>query len=163
MLDYIVTPIASSILFRIRGGGLLDAPRWAWVAATAALCYFAADNWLFAACWLWVYLVIGISPTHALFTAIHGNMPIRRDHWLFQWQQEWASFAKGRLYGVVYGVMRSLPALPAFIIMAAYSGSLLPLAGFVIALHGVVYYFARSVPIAEYVIGYALGLGLVCL
>lgn len=148
----LINMIVSAILFRQRG---TDAPRWLWLAIMTGLAYAYSQYVTQTLLWLWVFVVMGCFPTHVLFSAIHGIPPGRRDHWLFQWMQDIALNFDGKAVGVFYGVVRALPALPAFILLGKPAMAIL-------LLHGAVYYlwglrWEKTVRNSEWTIGGVIG------
>ena len=153
----LINMLVSAILFRQRGTVI---QRGLWLAIMTGLAYAYSQDVTQTLLWLWVFVVMGCFPTHVLFSAIHGNLPGRRDHWLFDWMQTIARRFKGKAVGVVYGAVRALPALPAFILLGKPAMA-------VLLLHGVVYYLwglrgeVNAVRNSEFTIGAILGMFLV--
>jgi len=88
--------------------------------------------------WLWVLVVMGAFPTNGLLSATHGNKPGRDEGKWFRWMQLGAEAVANDdwfKYGRYYGLLRALPAVPAFFMIGN---------PFLIALlfHGDIYWLA---------------------
>jgi len=99
------------LLSALLGAGIL--PRAVLLTAGFIVLGLQADSiWMLAA-YCWLFWVIRCAPTQALFSAVHGKLPERSD-WITKLVP---SCYEGYEYGMVAGAIRTLPALPAMLII----------------------------------------------
>lgn len=176
-------PFITSILNRFRGDDTLS--KGVWMAIMSSLSLLVTFDPVIIAAWTVFILAYSIQPWHAMFSAIHGQPPSRVDAWHSQWMQEGALILVKwlpampvtrfwRIYGVVYGVFRALPAMLPVLFLYGYTGNLTALLGLALLLMGLPYYIfgrllkgkpAQSMVVgyAELTIGYLLGVYLLVL
>lgn len=157
--------------------GEAQAPRFAWYGLMALMAYALTLDMAFTVVWGLFLLGYAVLPWHAMFSAMNGKPPKRKDHPAAQWMQSVAHFINDKLsepdnakekwqrYGIVYGAVRALPMMPAVLLLSHYSplwyaGAALFLMGYVYFLCGKlsVYFKAThlDVAFAEIVMGWAL-------
>lgn len=174
-------PLLTAVLNRYwRGEG--NAPRWLWYTfmtlAAGAVSYKV--DW---AGFIWLPFLLGyaMAPWQAMFSAITGGPPSRRDSLQWQWMQTLAyklttservkagsSSEYWKLFGVVYGAIRGSLMLPGVAVLTYFYHSPAPLLGILFLNLGVIYYIGGKmaehiqspnapVPISEFIVGYLLG------
>lgn len=147
-------PGVSAVLNRYwRGEGAVK--RWVWYAFMTSLGFLATFDLKFTAIWLLFLVGYAMLPWHAMFSAVHGQGPSRRDPRYAQWMQTVAFYLIGlepmgkktyttavwRNFGKVYGAIRALPMLPAVFAFALYLKSPVPLIGIAFFGMGLVYFY----------------------
>lgn len=160
---WLFLPIVSAVTNRIwRGEGSM--PRFEWYALnilTAFLLTCVHDGIYITTVYVgiflgWVLYFLGyaIFPWQAMFSAINGQTPSRKDNWSVQWMQSisfsiTAMITPMRLdnpksdwyaFGCVYGFFRALLMMPGILILSYMTHSYIPLVGAAALLMGVVYY-----------------------
>lgn len=173
----IFLPALTAALNRVwRGEGAV--PRWAFFAFMT--CPMVILDWRLTLPWLLVLVGYTVPPTQAMFSAVHGRPPGRRDGWAWNWMHPATTsiitvkpggtmMGIYRIYGMVYGGLRGLYTLPGVLWVWWVSGTPIALLGVLFLGQGVVFYQAgriarrfelpetMAVPIAEVVMGWWLG------
>lgn len=168
MIELLIA-LVSGALFAMRGSGL---PKALWYAVMVAIIYGVTMSLYDTALWLWVLIVAGSLPTHAMFSAIHGNPPGRDDgNW--QWLQELSRTINGALpaissaelinsnwgakrFGIIYGAVRSSLAIPAIILLGKPWLLLLLLQGGMLYVAGK-FCGNKTVRVVEFCVGAIIG------
>lgn len=131
--------VPSAVLFRIRGGGIIDQtkrkiPRLVYLLGMGILIALTADTFLYAAAMALVVVIIGCMPTKPLLDVTHPGSSIRA--------------------ALEDGAIRALPAMPAALVNPWV---------LVFLLHGLVYYYAGKqtympqVTLSELIVGAVIG------
>ena len=177
-------PLITSIANRFRGDDTVS--KGAWIAFMSSLSLLVTFDPILIAAWTAFILAYCVQPWHAMFSAIHGQPPSRVDAWHSQWMQEGALIIVKwlpaipvtrfwRIYGVVYGAFRAIPAALVVLFIYGYTGDPITLFGLFLLAMGLPYYvFGRllkgnpsfaHMPVAysELTIGYFLGVYLLML
>lgn len=139
-----------------RGEGTID--RLTWYVSNAMLALALSLDAKFSLIWLLFELGYAMMPWQAMFSAVHGVRPGRKDGWLTQWMQPAAHWTAGKLYGmdyeskafwqrfgIVYGAFRGALMLPAIYAMALYTQSPVPWIGLVFLFMGQIYYWGGKI------------------
>lgn len=158
-----MVPIVVALFNRFgRGEGLV--PRWAWYAlmVDTALIVCAASKFnlyelgAFTASWLIFFLGYALLAWQAMFSAVHGKPPARKDPGYINWMQDLAYFLSRapqagtpasaiynyRLFGIIYGTIRATTMIPGILMLCWITRSSIPLDGLFVLAMGLVYYGA---------------------
>jgi len=151
-------------------------PNWVWYTFMALCAGAVTLDPYFILCWMVFVFGYAVLPWHAMFSAINGQPPGRKDHWSVQWMQDVAYRLTTRQlpfmgylaeviywqrFGVIYGAIRAATILPGVFLLCGYTGSLLPITGLLFLGMGVVYWLCGRVDKAERVMGFAIGVYLI--
>lgn len=165
--------------------GMSKWKRYQFYALMFGMAYLTVFDAAFSVGFLLVVLGVAMPPHNALFSALHGQPPERKDHWLFEWMQTAAyrltekPFSDGitdwHRFGIIYGAVRATWALPGILFLCGYLGSWWPLVGLAFAAEGWVYYRAPTLAklyefeakyhttLAEFFVGFmVMSYGLAC-
>lgn len=153
-----------------RGDG--SHPKWHWLALNFGLAWLLSGDLVFSTLWLLFAICYAVPAWHAVFSAIHGYPPQRKDAPYIQWAQDVAKRINVKLpavgiqrfwkrYGIIYGFVRGSLVIPPMIALALYTQSFAPFVGLSVLGMGYVYYFAKDVAKAERILGGLLGVILV--
>lgn len=161
MFDFslIYMPMLLALLRFGYGRGVVSKP---WLFALPLLAAYAALSDITTALLFTAYFAcLVVPPTHALFSAGHGNKPSREDHPMWQWMRSATgifttcilapiglSMGKHKdhsiywyVYGVVYGAVRSSITLPVIGLLWYYLDSATAAYGLLVgATVGILYY-----------------------
>lgn len=165
-----------------RGEG--QAPRWVWYTYMVICGWCVTLNWKFTLIWISFLLGYALLPWQAMFSAVNGQAPSRKDHWSVQWMQNVAHWVHREWwpttdctnldpeywceFGIIYGAIRALSMMVSVGLFTWYAHSFAPLAGLLFSAMGYVYYLGGSlsrywlknnaigVPIAEIFMGWAI-------
>ncbi len=139
---------------------------------------FTWHNALIYPIWLLFLAGYAMAPWQALFSAITGEAPSRKDSWRWQWMQDLAFPLSNRTwsenppnwyrYGIVYGTIRACLMLPGIAALCWFYQSPAPLVGAGLLIMGFVYYACGraavhlnaggvAVPLAEFTMGDFIG------
>ena len=126
------------------------------IPAISYLFYVNSANLPLCAAFLLLFAVIRTLPTHAMFSAIHGNLP-RRDDGRWQFLQDIADKVSrnGYEFGIDYGFFRASLAIPAMLYIGGWS--------WVFLAQGFIYWFCgrinpnNAVLLAEIITGAIFG------
>lgn len=165
MIYALALPFISAGLNRTwRGEG--GAPKWAWLGFMTIMAWCLTFDPLFTLAWTLTLLGYAVPPNQALFSAVHGFLPMRKDSREWQWMQDCAYWIEARLpaqntahaFGMIYGAFRAIPMAPGIFMMAGYTQSLAPLMfGQAFLLLGAIYAMCGRVDRAERAVGFMLG------
>lgn len=165
-------------------------PRWAWysfmVLLAMTVCGLNLEYSAIPMTLAWTLFFAGYAmlPWQAMFSAVNGQAPGRKDAWWIQWMQTVAaticdihldnpsaiySESRWRAFGMVYGTLRAMFMAPGILALEYLTRSPLPAVGLLGFGMGVVYYLgyrlakhfnipiAMGVPFAEIGMGWWLG------
>jgi len=169
-----------------RGEGQVSRATWYSFMVITAL--IVGHGWVYpltkivqlAIIWLIYFLGYALLPWQAMFSAITGESPSRKDSWYTQWMQTLAYAITGtsyggtyppaqwRLFGIVYGAIRACWMIPGIILLMQFYNSYIALAGLFGLAMGLVYYGGyrlalhfqagnMSVTLSEMTMGWWLG------
>ena len=124
--------ITFALLFRIIGGMFSDdkgnnkVPRYVSLPTVAALIVWQVQDVVQIVTYGWLFYVVRLLPTQALFSAVHGQPPTREDkHWNFLqtitfkiWKLHPTNYY---VWGIIYGFVRASLAIPAMIYLGGLS------------------------------------------
>lgn len=162
MVDILLPLLFAYVNHYWRGQGKV--PRWVFYSFMFFQALVLTFDYIFAVKWLVFMAGYAVLPWQAMFSAIHGEKPGRKDNRFVQWMQTATerTGAQGRTYGVVYGAFRALPMLPGIILLGDWWGLLFVGMGGIYYLCGLWSIFwtksyAIAVGLAEIVMGYFIG------
>jgi hypothetical protein len=143
-------PFAGSYLYRLDGKNAIS--RAAWFGAMFIIAYAATFDYYLSTLLAVFALSVRFMPTNALFSAFTGQPPSRKDSPKFQWMQYFSIYIAKffctektsnknywKMFGVVYGAFRSIPALLMTMVVWWWTGDDTALLGLLFSLTGVVY------------------------
>lgn len=157
-----------------RGEGRI--PRWLWHIFHFGLAYITTFNLQFALAWLLFSIGYSAFSWQAMFSAVTGRQPGRRDSWYIDWMQTLAyKLNKGVLtptgwqrFGTTYGTIRATLMLPGIIAITSIIGWI-GLIGLLCLSMGLIYRYSatirdhfelpedKAIAIAEVIMGYLIG------
>lgn len=132
-----------------------------WFAIMIWMAPMLGHTWYWTVCWAVILFGYATLPWQALLSgAIDGLPPSRKDKVWVQWMQEvtytlnnWVHkllpiktfHQKWYNYGIIYGAIRSIPALLGVLMLYGYTGNPTALYGLGFAFMGVVYYISGAI------------------
>ncbi|NBW13721.1 MAG: hypothetical protein EBR82_37550 [Caulobacteraceae bacterium] len=157
-------PALLSLFNMARGEGKLSHANWlilCWLLINAQTLYLADTL-----AGMWIVVVVTIMPPHAMFSAIDGKMPGRKDGG-YQWMQNLAYKATRALphkwafydLGIVYGLIKGCLAIPAILWLGHPVLWLLLLHGLFLFVMATLGGKSKTVRIVDGVIGLIIGVG----
>lgn len=120
--------------------------------------------------WLYVFAVIRLLPTGGLFQAISGERPIcdgsKIETIIYDLTMDiyfaffgFNRFSGWKIWGIIYGIVRTLPVIPAALYLGVPALYFAPLIGVVYWLSGCVFgNTVKAVAVAEIMVGGVIGL-----
>jgi len=167
----------SGIINRFRGDNTIA--KWLWFLIMMWIAAMLGHTWYFLICLATILAGYAVLPWQAMFSAINGMPPSRPDNqmqdvalYLTKLLPTMPIACMWRTFGVIYGAIRSLPAIVGVLMLYGYTGNPNALYGLLFVFMGAIYYLSgkicyrfnwhkHAVAGAEIVMGALLGLFLV--
>jgi len=165
------TIISCAFMFAIRGGLANDLlklppesdniiPRWVYFINMGLIASMWSPSLAVFACHMATITIIGAFPTHAMFSAITGRYPERKDAFYFQWMQPAAYLWSSNAYefGILYAAIRNSIALIPAVVCIHLTNNALYLFALSFPFIGLLYHHLAHARKAEAVTGALMGI-----
>lgn len=142
--------VLSGILNRFRGDHTIA--KWLWFLIMLWLAAMLGHSVYFLVCWTAILAGYAALPWQAMFAAINGMPPSRPDNhmqdaalYLTKLLPAMPTAQMWRTFGVIYGAIRSLPAIMGVLMLFGYTGDTNALYGLLFVFMGAMYYVSGKV------------------